>query len=180
MRGFRSVDARGQIAVGAYAVSSDWIARVDGVVGVEIRLELYPLGDLEELRDPEIEPANANFEHRLRRDEREEGCQGATGEVRPALHLRLSPEWGHDAAHALPVDGGRGLATLPDEVTADVSRQIGVRVSVGVVVDNLPLQTFVQSAAVIEPARDVMARALEAVDRPTTWDLPMHRASAPT
>lgn len=50
----QKLDARGQIAVGADAVSSDWIARVDGVVGVEIRLEWYPLGGCEERRAPEI------------------------------------------------------------------------------------------------------------------------------
>lgn len=68
-------------------------------------------------------------------------------------------------------EGRRSVATLLDEVTADVSRQIGVRVSVGVVADNLLLQTFVQSAAVNESARQKIARALGTVNRPATWDL---------
>lgn len=46
-----------------------------------------------------------------------------------------------------------------------------MHVGVGPGADNLLLQTFVQSAAVNEPARQVVTRALGTVNRPATWDL---------
>ena len=69
------------------------------------------------------------------------------------------------------VEGRRSVATLLDEVTADVSRQIGVHVGFGPGADNLLLQSFVQGGAVNEPARQVITRALGTVNRPATWDL---------
>lgn len=89
--------------------------------------------------------------------------RGRDGRVRPITSIL-------DTRVTL-IEGRRSVATLLDEVTGDVSRQIGVRVSVGVVADNLLLQTFVQSAAVNESARQVITRALATVNRPATWDL---------